>query len=208
MVLSETTWVVSETILTALYNGRGGADVVAGMASGFAIANLFFLVFSGIHTATGVIIGGTLGANRLKEARTQARWMKSGAIVVGFVMLTAAAASTMIIPIVFGNLTENARYVSRGLVLVVAVLLPVWTYLNAQFAVARAGGDTAMGVWVDVGITLTVFLPLAFILATTTSIGPVALFFLVKLTDFMKLAVADWWLKKERWLKNLTDRVA
>jgi putative MATE family efflux protein len=205
MVLSETTWVMSETVLTALYNGRGGADVVAGMAAGFAIANLFFLVFSGIHTATGVIIGGTLGSNRLDEARSQARWMRSGALVVGFVMLTAAAASTMIIPVVFANLTESARSVSRGLVFVVACFLPVWTYLNAQFAVARAGGDTAMGVWVDVGITVTVFMPLAFILAWLTSIGPVALFFLVKLTDFSKSAVAGWWLKKERWLRNLTD---
>ena len=32
---------MSETVTTALYNGRGGADVVSGMASSFAIANLY-----------------------------------------------------------------------------------------------------------------------------------------------------------------------
>ena len=35
MVLgSEMLWVISETVTTALYNGRGGADVVSGMAAG------------------------------------------------------------------------------------------------------------------------------------------------------------------------------
>ena len=42
VLFCEMVWVLSETITTAIYNGRGGADVVSGMASGFAIANLFF----------------------------------------------------------------------------------------------------------------------------------------------------------------------
>ena len=37
MVLgSEMLWVISETVTTALYNGRGGADVVSGMGGGVA----------------------------------------------------------------------------------------------------------------------------------------------------------------------------
>ena len=58
-------WGISETVTTALYNGRGGADVVSGMAASFAIANLFFVAFSGITTATGVILGSTLGSGEL-----------------------------------------------------------------------------------------------------------------------------------------------
>ena len=64
-------WVLSETVTVALYNTRGGAEIVSGMAASFSIANLFFISFSGIHTATGVIMGSTLGANRLDEARSQ-----------------------------------------------------------------------------------------------------------------------------------------
>ena len=71
ILVSEMTWSVSETIVTALYNTRGSADVVSGMAAGFAIANLFFVCFSGIFTSTGVIIGKLLGAGQLDQARTQ-----------------------------------------------------------------------------------------------------------------------------------------
>jgi putative MATE family efflux protein len=206
MFFSETAWVISETIITALYNRRGGAETVAGMAAGWTIANLFFLVFGAIHTATAVIVGSTLGAGRLEEARLRARWIMSGSVLFGAAVGLVAAAATAIIPLVFANLSPEARLVTRGLVLVIALYLPLWTLLNAQFAVSRAGGDTAMGLWVDVGVTYAIFVPAAWILAAATPVGPVALFGLAKLCDFPKALVAQWWLRKGRWVRNLAER--
>lgn len=203
MLLSETSWVVSETVTTALYNGRGGAEVVAGMSAGWAVANIFFLVFTGIHVSTGVVIGGLLGSNKLDEARLKARWVMSGSVVAGTIVALAQVASIAAVPIVFMNLTGEAIVVTRGLLLVIAVYLPLWSLLNAQFAVSRSGGDTMMGVVVDVGVTYLLFIPGAFALALLTPIGPVAMYGIVKLSDFIKWLVAYLWLKKERWLKNL-----
>lgn len=204
MLLSETTWVVSETVMTALYNGRGGAEVVAGMAAGWTIANVFFLVFNGIHTATAVIVGGTLGAGKLDEARDRARWLKSGSLVAGTVVAVGAAASTLAIPLVFGNLTAEARGVTVGLVLVIAFYMPLWTVLNAQFAISRAGGDTALGMYVDLSVNVLLFVPGAFALALGTALGPVVMFAILKTTDWIKYVIARWYLKKERWVRNLT----
>jgi putative MATE family efflux protein len=207
MVMSEATWVVSETIMTALYNGRGGAEVVAGMAAGWAVANVFFLVFSGIHVSTGVVVGGMLGADRLDEARVKARWIMSGAVVAGSVLATLQAASILLIPLVFMNLSVEAMAVTRGLLIVISVYLPLWSLLNSQFAVSRAGGDMMMGVVVDVGVTCVLFIPGAFALALLTPMGPVLMFAIVKTTDFAKWYIAWWWLKKERWVHNLAKPV-
>jgi Na+-driven multidrug efflux pump len=128
----------------------------------------------------------------------------SGSVFFGLLMAVLGAATTLLIPFVFANLSSEARIVTRGLVLVISAYFPSWTLLNAQFAVARSGGDTVMGMWVDVGVTIALVVPLAFILAKLTSIGPVAMFALVKLSDFLKASIAAWWLKKERWLRNLT----
>ncbi len=208
MFLSETAWVVSETIITAIYNRRGGAETVAGMAAGWTIANLFFLVFGAIHTATNVVVGATLGAGKLDEARIKARWVSSGSVVMGAAVALAAAASTLIVPIVFGNLSADAQRVTKALVIVIALYLPLWSLLNAQFAVSRAGGDTAMGLWVDVGVTYALFVPVAFALAAWTPLGPVALFGLAKLSDLVKAAVAAWWLRKGRWVRNLATAIS
>jgi len=203
MLLSETSWVVSETVTTALYNGRGGAEVVAGMSAGWAIANIFFLVFTGIHVSTGVVVGGLLGADKLDEAKVKARWIMSGSVIGGTVVALLQVASIAAVPLVFMNLTPQATKVTAGLLFVIAAYLPLWSLLNAQFAVSRAGGDTMMGVAVDVGVTYALFIPGAFALALLTPIGPVAMYGIVKLTDIVKWYVARRWLRKERWLRNL-----
>jgi putative MATE family efflux protein len=203
---SETAWVLSETIVTAIYNGRGGAETVAGMAAGWTIANLFFMAFGAVTTAPSVIVGSTLGSGDLEGAREKGRWILHGAFFFGIAVGAAAALSTSIVPLVFGNLSPAARAVTEGLVLVIAAYLPIWTLLNAQFALSRAGGDTAMGMWVDVGVTYAAFIPAAFALAAFTPLGPVSLFALAKIFDIAKAGVAYWWLSKERWVRNLAER--
>ncbi|MCX7026846.1 MAG: MATE family efflux transporter [Spirochaetes bacterium] len=203
MLFSETAWVMSETIITALYNGRGGAETVAGMAAGWTIANIMFLAFPGIQAMTAVVVGSTLGAGRLEEGKRKARWVMSGSVFLGIGVGLVAAATTFIIPIVFANLSPAARGVTKGIVFVIAAYLPLWCLLNSQFAVSRAGGDTLMGVWADVGVSYAFFIPAAIIIAKTTNWGPVALFGIAKLSDIPKIFVAAWWLRKERWVKNL-----
>jgi putative MATE family efflux protein len=205
MLLSETTWVVSETVVTALYNSRGGAEVVAGMAAGWTIANIFTLIFGGIYAATAVVIGGVLGAGKLDEARNRARWLQSGSLVMGIILGIGASLSTALIPIVFGNLSDDARQVTAGLIFVIAAYLPIWTVLNAQFAISRAGGDTALGMYVDVSVNILLFVPAAIALTVLTDMGPVMMFALVKSTDIVKYGIARWRLKKERWVRNLTS---
>lgn len=203
--LTEMSWVVTETVMTAVYNGRGGADIVSGMAAGWAIANVFMLVFPGIHTSIGVIVGGTLGRGDLELAREQARWLRTGAYLMGIIVALIEVFSVALIPIVFGNLSPNAQHVTRGLIWLISFYMPAWTYLNSQFATARSGGDAVMGMWVDLGVNALMFLPGIFLLANLTPLGPIAIYGIVKTTDFVKVAIAAWQIRKERWLKNLAQ---
>lgn len=203
IMVSDMLWVISETVCTAVYNGRGGADVVSGMAASFAIANLFFVSFGGITTATAVIIGKTLGRNELDEARRQAKWMLSAAIVFGIAMLFVSLITMLLIPVVFGSLSASAQSICRSMVLIMAILMPFWVYVNTQFAVSRAGGDTSMGMWVDGVISVVLIIPGTIVLARFTSISPVILYLCIKSTDLLKIVVAYWWLKKEKWVCNL-----
>ena len=206
VLFCEMVWVLSETVTTALYNGRGGADVVSGMASSFAIANLYFVAFGGVYTATGVILGKTLGAGDLDRARREKTWLLSGSAVFGAVMTLFGVATTLIVPVVFGRLSDGAIKICRDMVLLMSLLMPVWVYMNTQQAIARAGGDTRMGAYTDAGLTLFVMTPMVFALALLTDVGPVVMYCGVKLVDGIKLVIFHFWLKKEYWLKNLTEQ--
>ena len=208
VLFCEMVWVLSETVTTALYNGRGGAEVVSGMASGFAIANLYFVAFGGVYSATGVILGKTLGEGNLDVARREKTWLLSGSAVFGVVMTGFGFATTLLIPVVFGRLSDGAIAICRSMVMLMSLLMPVWLYMNTQQAVARAGGDTKMGAYTGAALTLLVMLPMVFLLALYTDIGPVALYCGVKLVDVVKMVVFHFWLKKEKWLNNLAARSA
>ena len=204
MLFSEVLWVISETVTTAVYNGRGGADVVSGMSAGWAIVNLLFVSFGGINTATAVIIGKTLGQGRLDEARKQKTWMLSAAVIFGLFMTLMGGLATLLAPLVFGHLSQVAQDICRDLVLLVSLYMPLWVYTNVQFSVARAGGDTVMGAVVDGCVTLIVVIPGILMLAQWTDWGPVLMYGVLKLTDIIKIITAHPWLKKEKWVKNLT----
>lgn len=205
VLVSEMSWVLGETITTALYNGRGGAEVVSGMASSFAIANLFFIAFGGNTTAISVLLGSTLGAGKLEEARRQKNWLLTGSLVMGILTGIAAVASTLLVPIVFGRLSDEATDICRSMLLLMGAFMPSWIYMNGQLAISRAGGDTAMGAVGDTFLTLFVMLPMVFALAFYTDIGPVGLYFFVRIIDIMRITVFHLWLKRGRWLRNLTE---
>lgn len=203
ILYSELFWAVSETVSNALYNTRGGAEVVSGMAAGFAIANLFFICFSGIVTSASVIVGQELGAGHIEESRKYKNWILTGATLFGAFFMLLGFLSTLLIPFVFSNLTVSAQNTARGLVIVAAAYLPLWAYLNGQYAISRTGGDTIMGVICDT-IGNVLFLGGMFVLTFCTRLGPVAMYAIVKLSDIPKMLAAHFWLKKERWLVNLT----
>ena len=203
---SEMLWAIVETVSAALYNGRGGSEVVSGMSASFAIANLFFVAFSGIITATGVILGKRLGRGELEKAREEKVWLLNGANVFGVMMTAVGLVTILLVPHVFKNLSGDAQGICKQMVLVMALYMPAWVYINAQFSVSRSGGDTVMGMFVDGIGHLFIALPGIFLMAKLTTIGPVGMYAIVKAVEFPKIMIASWWLKKERWLVNLAEQ--
>jgi Na+-driven multidrug efflux pump len=203
--VSEVSWISAETLMIAMYNRRGGAEVVAGMAAGWTIANIFFLLMGGVWTSSTVLVGGSLGANKLDEARRRAGWLKSGSFTAGIIIaLPGAALSAILIPLVFSNLSPDARSTCLGMVLVILAYLPLWALLNTQYAVSRAGGDTALGMYTDLLVNTLFFAPGSVILSFFTPLSPIPMFAILKTSDFFKYFIARHLLKKEKWVRNLT----
>ncbi|MEL3899489.1 MATE family efflux transporter [Treponema phagedenis] len=201
---ADMSWGISETVATALYNSRGGAEVVAGMSAGWTIANLFFLIFPAVGTSIAVIVGGTLGKNKLEEAKQQARWLMNGSVIAGFFVGILEFCSVILTPIVFGQLSAESQAVTKNLIWIIALYMPLWTYQNSQYAISRAGGDALLGAWVDLTVNLTLFMPGMYVLTYFTNLSAPVMYGVVKISSGVKAILAGWQLKKERWVKNLT----
>lgn len=205
LIVSQLLWVLSESVTTAIYNGRGGADVVSGMAASFSIANLFFISFTGINTATSVVIGKSLGAGKPEQARKEKTWMLSAALVFGILMTFVGFATTALVPIVYRQLSSASQGICVSMLIVISFLMPVWIYVNTQLSVTKAGGDTKVCILVD-GMISIMIIPYLLALAHYTTFSPIVMYLLVKLLDFGKIAIAQYELKKEKWVVNLSEK--
>ncbi|MCQ2248438.1 MAG: MATE family efflux transporter, partial [Treponema sp.] len=119
------------------------------------------------------------------------------------IMTVFGLMTMLLVPVVFRRLSPDSQGICSRMVFTMALFMPAWVYVNAQFAISRAGGDTMMGMLVD-GITnLAIILPGIFFMALCTTAGPVLMYTSIKLVDFVKIAIAAIWLKKGKWIKNL-----
>ena len=200
--IADMSWAISETIAVGVYNGRGGSEVVAGMAAGWTIANLFFLIFPTVSSFS-VIVGTTLGRNELDLAREQARWLRVGGFILGAFVSLLELGSLGLIPLIYGKLSIPAQEIVKKLLIIVSIYMPLWTYQNAQYATARAGGDTVMSVWIDCTVNLLLFTPGMILLGMFTSFDAPSMYGLVKITSLVKAILAGWVLRKERWLRKI-----
>lgn len=180
-----------------------------------AVKYIRIMFFAGIPVTISISIASSLrdiGKVRIPLYVTIAatltntilNWLLSGAVVFGLVMMAFGFGTTLIVPLVFGKLSRSAVAICRRMVILMAAFMPLWVYMNTQQAVARAGGDTAMGAYADSLLTLLVMIPMVILLGKFTMIGPVGMYGCVKLIDLIKVVIFHIWLKKERWLKNLT----
>jgi Na+-driven multidrug efflux pump len=106
--------------------------------------------------------------------------------VFGLLMMAFGFGTTLIVPVVFGRLSTSAVAICWNMVMLMALFMPVWVYMNTQQAVARAGGDTAMGAYADSLLTLFVMIPMVILLGRYTEVGPVWMYGCVKLIDLIK----------------------
>lgn len=203
VIVSQALWILSESVASAIYNSRGGAAVISGMSACFTIMNLIMISFNGINTATGVLIGKSLGSNKLDEARKQKTWMLTAAVIFGILMCILGLFSKFLIPVVYGKLSTDAQDITRGMINIVSVLLPLWVVINATLSVLRAGGDTVACMWVDGAIAVATVI-LLLVLAKFTGMGPVVMYFAVKSLDIAKVLIGFGRLRQEKWVVNLS----
>ena len=121
--------------------------------------------------------------------------------VVGII---EAGTGFILVPLIFGKLSPAAQGVAMSLLVMVALYMPAWNLTTAQYFILLAGGESKTMSRIETLINVFVFLPSAFLLSRFTTLGPVALYAVIKLASLIKPLMTHFELKKGEWVKNLT----
>ena len=202
MLLSnEFFWSLGLTVIVSCYSLRG-LDAVASLNIANTVCNLFITLGISMGNATGIIIGNLLGKGENKEAKEASYRILGFALVISLSFALLMVASSFIIPNIYDT-SDNIREIAKTLIIVGAIFVPVQAFNTCCYFMLRAGGKVLLTIVFDSLYVWIVRLPLAFILANFTSLSVVWLYFLINMTDVIKIFIGYYLVDKGIWLKKL-----
>ncbi|NBK97577.1 MAG: MATE family efflux transporter [Erysipelotrichia bacterium] len=168
------------------------------------ITSMLYVVFAGCATATGVIIGKSLGANNFDQARKDAKRL----LVIGFMINLVGSIIILLfarsVPTWFSLQGEIAK---ATIILLVIKCSISWTqgYCETVYYILRAGGDTKGVFIIDGAFTCLGPLLISTLCARVFDVDLFMMFTFVEGVAIVKVALSTYYYKKDKWLKNLTQ---
>jgi len=205
VVVNEIFWVSAHFLLGVII-GRMGREFVAANAIGGLLVQLVGVVVFGISSATGAIIGNTIGEGEHERARQYANGMLVVSVLLG--LMSFAVVQAVRLPLIsFYSLSDTARVYALQLTHVVSlnmIFMPI--AVVSLMGTLRGGGDTKFVMVVDAIFAWLIAIPLG-ALAGLVLHWPIYIVFLIlRSEDIFKAAVVLWRVPRGKWLRDVTQR--
>lgn len=203
LLVNEALWSMGMTVLVQCYSIRG-LDVVAAMNISSTISNLFAITIFSMGNATAILVGQSLGANDMVEAKDRAWKLTAFGVVITVATLLVMLVVAPLIPGAYRT-SESVRALATRLLRVYALCMPLMSFCNSAYFVLRSGGKTGITFLFDCGYTWLIAVPLAWCLVHLTDLSVVMVYLCVQLADILKCAFGYWLMRKGIWMNNMVQ---
>jgi len=182
VLLNEGVWVIGYTIYNMVF-GRLGTDNYAALTICRTVENIAYSFFIGVCNATNVIIGKSVGAGELEEAKAHAKscmFLFTGAsLIVGLAMLVLRDPILSLF-----SISDVVRSTTRTLLLIYCIELVLRnTPYILIVGVFRGGGDTRVGMKLDLLVMYLATIPAVLLSAFVFNLPFVAVYIIMLLFD-------------------------
>lgn len=201
LLVNEFFWSTGMAFLMQCYSVRG-LDVVAATNIASTVSNLFKVVFMSMGNAVAIMVGQALGANEGEKAKDVAWKLTAAAVASNVVMATLLVFLSPLIPLIY-NTEPAVREIAREMLLVVAAIMPFYSFCHCCYFTLRSGGRTIITFIFDSGYTWGVAAVVAYILAYYTSMPIVPLYFCVQGLEIIKCIMGYVMVEKGIWIRNI-----
>lgn len=203
VILNELFWGTGISAIAAIIGHLGSAAVAANSITQVT-RQLAIVVTMGVANATAIILGRTIGEKKEELAVIYAdRLVKlSGILGIG-----SCAVVLCVRPIAqhFMTLTPEASVYLKQMMMIMALYV-VCQAVDVTFIVGvfRAGGDTRIGLLLDLLSLWAVCIPLGFVGAFLLKLPVWAVYLCLTCDEMLKLPFSYARYRSKKWLKNIT----
>lgn len=202
LVLNEIAWNIGMVTLLKCYSSRG-AVVNAAYSISNIVSDLFFALFSGMATASSVLIGTPLGANKLDEARDNGYKLICFSVYMAIFFGVGLFMSSFVVGIIYSKVSYEVITLSKQILRCQGLIYWIYMFNTQCYFTLRAGGATKSTMILDCGYMWAVNIPVVAILSYFTNLPILTVYVIGQLTDIGKGIVAYKIVRKESWVKNL-----
>lgn len=184
--------------------GHMNSDMVAAASVATTIRDLISVVCFGIGSAGTVLLGKSLGEQRMDKAREDASSLCRCTFAVS--VLTALVIILFRKPVIgIFDLTPLAQDYLNFMLLVSSYYVIGQAMNTLTIAgIFRAGGNSRFGLICDIIVMWCIAVPLGFISAFVLHLPPKTVYFILCLDEFWKIPVVYRYYRSEKWLNNIT----
>ena len=124
-------------------------------------------------------------------------------IVMGLILILVSP----LIPQMY-NVSQDVRELTRQLLIVVAVTLPIHSFAHVAYFTIRSGGRTVITFFFDALYTWVVSVLMAFCLTRFTDLPIVQIYFCVMSADILKVIIGLLMIRSGFWVRNVVNDTA
>jgi len=203
VLLNELFWSIAILAVNMVF-GRMGTDNYAALTVERTIEGLVFVFFVGICNACNILVGKSIGAGNIEQGKLYSRRFMALTPIIG--VLAGIMIVLLRYPLIsLFDLSEAAKQTARTLLVIFAIdsVVRYIPYVEVV-GIFRAGGDTRMGLIVDVVCHYVFILP-AVVLAGLVFKLPFITTYIIMLAvdDISKLVITIPYFRTMRWIKPI-----
>lgn len=204
VMINEFMWGLGVTMYALVY-GRIGDEAVASITIAQNVEQLCIVLFQGLSTATAVVLGNELGANKLEKAEKHATFIFTMQIfLTAIIMVTCLFIRKPLINLfnVSGQVAQNVVYCLN--VFIFYLPFRMFNFINIV-GVLRCGGDTKIAMILDITAVWLVGIPLAVISGLFLDLPIYLVYLFVSFEEIYKFVLGFIRYKKKIWVKNIIE---
>ena len=203
LLINEILWSLGMTFINQFYSSRGLNAVAALNITGTAW-NLFCVIMFAMGSAVSIMVGQRLGAGEIREARDVDRKLifltEVIHVVIGLLMILCSP----LVPRMY-NVGPEVQDLTRRLLIVAGLSLPVHSFAHVTYFTIRSGGRTVITFFFDALYTWAVTVTLAFCLTRFTSLDILQIYFCIQFIDIIKVVIGLIMLRSDFWARNVVS---
>ena len=203
LLVNEILWSLGMTFINQFYSSRGLNAVAAMNINGTAF-NLFCVIMFAMGSAVSIMVGQRLGAGKMDEARDVDRKLIFLTEVIHVIIGLAMVLAAPLIPRLY-NVSEEVRDLTRQLLTIVGLSLPIHSFAHVAYFTIRSGGRTVITFFFDAVYTWAVTVLLAFLLTRFTDWPIVRIYFCVMFVDIFKVLIGVLMIRSDIWARNVVN---